>query len=252
MATEFAHAMRARELQLAMSLMPAGARLLELGAGDGWQARTLQASGFAVSAIDIDNGRADTGTHFPVARYDGRVLPFADASFDVVYSSNVLEHIPDFAGMQRELARVLRPGGIAVHCLPTATWRVLTTLTHPLHAVRWLLRRRQSHGSAPSGARQPAGALPMLRAGLLSPRHGEHGSLASEHWLFSRWGWRRRFGDSHWRIDRRLPSGLSYSGNELLGLALPLAARRALARLVGSSTVVYVLRPDPFPTAPTP
>ena len=41
-------------------------------------------------------------------------LPFADGAFDVTYSSNVLEHVPDPEGMVAEMVRVTRPGGTVV------------------------------------------------------------------------------------------------------------------------------------------
>jgi SAM-dependent methyltransferase len=46
-------------------------------------------------------------------------LDYADASFDVVTSNGVLEHVPDDAASIAEIGRVLRPGGIfAITCLP--------------------------------------------------------------------------------------------------------------------------------------
>ena len=44
---------------------------------------------------------------------DAEQLPFADASFDLVYSWGVLHHSPDTAAAVGEVARVLRPGGMA-------------------------------------------------------------------------------------------------------------------------------------------
>ncbi|MCC6143907.1 MAG: glycosyltransferase [Candidatus Hydrogenedentes bacterium] len=41
-------------------------------------------------------------------------IPFRDACFDVVISSQVIEHIPDTAGLFPELARVVRPGGLLI------------------------------------------------------------------------------------------------------------------------------------------
>ena len=45
-------------------------------------------------------------------------IPYPDGSFDVVYASHVLEHIPDDQLAMREIYRVLRPGGWAVLLVP--------------------------------------------------------------------------------------------------------------------------------------
>lgn len=49
---------------------------------------------------------------------DLTALPFADAAFDLVLSSHVLEHIPDDRAAIAELARILRPGGEALIAVP--------------------------------------------------------------------------------------------------------------------------------------
>lgn len=51
---------------------------------------------------------------------DATALPFADASFDLVVCSHVLEHIPDDAKALAEFRRVLAPGGVAVLQVPLA------------------------------------------------------------------------------------------------------------------------------------
>ena len=48
-------------------------------------------------------------------------LPFADASFDRVICAEVMEHVHDYRGAARELARVTRPGGRVAVTIPTAT-----------------------------------------------------------------------------------------------------------------------------------
>jgi len=252
MATEFAHAMRAAELDQAISKLPPSGRLLELGAGDGWQAQALQQRGFDVTAIDVEAARPGIVRHFPVSLYDGRVLPFADDSFDAIYSSNVLEHVVDFAQIQSELARVLRPSGTAIHCVPSAIWRLWTTLGHPIYAARlaWRLKgaggkRTSPNGSSPGAENsiRNASFRAMLRMGLVSPRHGEHGNLLSEHWLFSRRGWNKRFEETGWHIDSVIPAHLFYTGNELFGLSMATRLRRNLASMLGSSTLIYTLHP---------
>ena len=59
-------------------------------------------------------------TNYRAEFQDARSLKYLDASFDLVYSISVIEHIPDDgdAAALREIARVLKPGGIAVIEVP--------------------------------------------------------------------------------------------------------------------------------------
>lgn len=249
MATETTHAMRNHELALAIPLLPRGAKVLELGAGDGWQASRLAKHGFTVTAVDIANSTKYFTQYFPVVEYDGNTLPFANDSFDAIYSSNVLEHIANFDGVQAELARVLKPGGIAVHCVPSASWRLWTTIGHPIYAIRWaltglrsaLFRGNKTSTQQTGGQLRGKGVFRLLRLGLLPTRHGEHGNWPSEHYLFSLRAWRRRLEQAGWTINSVRPTGLLYSGNEILGLRLPIRFRTQLAHLFGSSTFIFVL-----------
>lgn len=249
--SEFAHMMRSAELSLAMRFLPAGGRILELGAGDGWQASLLARHGFAVTPVDVACAAPGAAQYAPVAIYDGWTLPFPDGSFDAVYSSNVLEHVVDFNRIQAELARVLVTDGIAVHCVPSATWRIWTTLGHPIYAVRWIIRNfRKTNVSSTDQLRvghladqfEKRGVLRLLRLGLIAPKHGEHGNFVSEHLLFSRRSWKRRFEQTKWRVFSIRPTNLFYSGNELLGLRLSSKFRKRLAKVLGSSTCIFVLR----------
>src|SRR5262249_7442110 len=58
-------------------------------------------------------------------------LPFADASFDVVVTSSVLEYVPHLHAALNEIARVLRPGGWLIATVPD--------IRHPMRRrERWL------------------------------------------------------------------------------------------------------------------
>jgi SAM-dependent methyltransferase len=228
----------------------AGRTVLEIGGGTGWQARDLENAGFNVRSVDVE---ARPGV-FPVEIYDGRQLPCADRSCDVVFSSNVLEHVPHIDAFQAELHRVLKPGGIAVHLMPTPTWRLATLLAH----YPWLVRAALSvaSGSKDSDsvhvehAAATHGPLFLLWRIVLSPRHGETGNALTEMWHFSARRWIRLFERHGWRVVDHRSNGLFYTGYNLLGDRLSMRTRGRLARMLGGSCRLYVLKELPASIAP--
>src|SRR5207248_23283 len=58
-----------------------------------------------------------SGVAIRFAQADGERLPFADAAFDRIWGSAILHHL-DLRRAGPELARVLRPAGVAVFCEP--------------------------------------------------------------------------------------------------------------------------------------
>lgn len=55
---------------------------------------------------------ATAGERVQLLKMDGMQLQFPDASFDLVISANVIEHVPDPVRFIREAARVLKPNGV--------------------------------------------------------------------------------------------------------------------------------------------
>jgi hypothetical protein len=170
---------------------------------------------------------------------------------NIAFSSNVLEHIAHGRAFQAELHRVLKPDGIAVHLLPTASWRLWTLAAHYPRLVKAaagkLVGRRLGGGAEPADAAAVAtapgwrGKAQGLRRVLVSERHGEVGNAVSELWHFSRHRWTPLFEDTGWRVVSHGTNGLFYTGYSVLGRQLSLAARRRLSRLLGASCHVYVL-----------
>ena len=98
-----------------------GARLLEVGCGMGSDLLQFARGGAHCTGVDLTPRSIEVTRHrFAIygeradfSLSDGEHLPFANESFDVVYSNGVLHHTPDTAGAIREVHRVLRTGGIA-------------------------------------------------------------------------------------------------------------------------------------------
>jgi SAM-dependent methyltransferase len=96
--------------------------VLEIGVGMGadhieWaraRPRSLAGVDLTERAIRFTQVRlAAAGLVSKLQAADAEKLPFADATFDLVYSWGVLHHSPDTAKAFREVGRVLRPGGVA-------------------------------------------------------------------------------------------------------------------------------------------
>ena len=114
-----------------------GIRVLDAGCGEGrhsisaWLEQPVHVTGIDLKLTDLRTARgrqehfADAAStsqspsgslHW--AQASGLALPFADATFDIVICSEVLEHVPDYEAMLRELRRVLKAGGTLAVSVP--------------------------------------------------------------------------------------------------------------------------------------
>ncbi|MGH2500277.1 MAG: class I SAM-dependent methyltransferase [Candidatus Limnocylindria bacterium] len=84
--------------------------LIRLGAERPYRLHALDYAPYAIRAARENLRRA--GRSGAVLFGDALALPFRDASFDLVLSGGLLEHFRDAAPVIREMARVLRPGGL--------------------------------------------------------------------------------------------------------------------------------------------
>lgn len=103
-----------------------------MGAGAAQGGRFAAAQGARVVATDLSGGMlrqaaaidARSGERLPLAQCDATALPFAPASFDIVFTAyGAVPFVADSAAMMLEAARVLRPAG-----------RFVFSTTHP---IRW-------------------------------------------------------------------------------------------------------------------
>ena len=187
-----------------LGLAPAGLQVLDIGCGGGLLAEEFARLGCNVTGVDpSEESLAAARTHaagqglaIGYQRALGEALPFGEASFDVVYCCDVLEHVDDLPQVIAETARVLRPGGTYLYDTINRTLRSRLVMITLLQEWRWtalmppglhdwkmfirpaeLRRELERHGLAPGGVTglkpranplRSIGALRRRRRGLLS------------------------------------------------------------------------------------
>jgi 2-polyprenyl-3-methyl-5-hydroxy-6-metoxy-1,4-benzoquinol methylase len=102
---------------------PENVTVLDWGTGKGHITYLLAAQGFRVTSCDVESQAVDStfGQQTPIVaeckfpivplKHDW-LLPFPDASFDVVVSFGVLEHVPNDSASLAEIRRILKPDGV--------------------------------------------------------------------------------------------------------------------------------------------
>lgn len=123
----------------AIMALSRGSKILEVGAGIGRDTAVVAEEGMRVVETDISLGalmqsRQITGrAEVEYVAADADALPFRDASFDGAFMIAALHHVPDPSVAIRDIARVVRPGGVvAVGVEPNRTWHALVKCFRPL------------------------------------------------------------------------------------------------------------------------
>ncbi len=128
--------------------------ILDLGCGAGSLVGAFRHDGYDAYGCDyIDHKGSSDFTHDVQHRLDVGVLraievphyrlPFEDATFDYIFSMQVLEHVNDYDATLREIRRILKPGGLSLHIFPSKCVLIEPHVCVPLATVlrnkTWLL-----------------------------------------------------------------------------------------------------------------
>ncbi|MGH2625552.1 MAG: bifunctional 2-polyprenyl-6-hydroxyphenol methylase/3-demethylubiquinol 3-O-methyltransferase UbiG [Anaerolineales bacterium] len=190
-----------RVLTEELGLQPEGLSVLDVGCGGGLLAEEFARLGCTVTGVDPSEASlaaarahaAGEGLTIEYRRAGGEALPFPDASFDLAYCCDVLEHVNDLRRVIAETARVLKPGGIYFYDTINRTfqsrlvaikllqeWRATSVMPPRLHDWDMFIRPAElqhlleQHGLVPgglTGLKPRAGPLRLLRT-LLQRKRG--------------------------------------------------------------------------------
>jgi SAM-dependent methyltransferase len=243
--------LRQREVQAVFGHVPDDYfdEALELGAGDGAQSRLLARCARRVVCTDLNADRLIGDTH-PRITYevcDAEELPYDANRFDLIYSSNLLEHLPSPEKALSEMHRVLKTDGVMVHVVPNRFWKLLhLALFYPsqmLSAAELLLSAERA--KPPSNGRTAGNNLKgrqpsFIMRKLVPTVHGEYPNHLVE---LSRMGsshWKRVFSEAGFHLVGlvgKLPAHSPYR----FGMEMP---RRVFESVGFSSCNGYILAKD--------
>ncbi len=247
----YLHALRAREIEAIFQSCPSQCftRGLELGAGDGFQSKLLAQYAAALVVTDYSPdflSHPDTETiAYRVCDAERVGEVFASGEFDLIYSSNMLEHLPDVSVALAGMHKILRDDGIAIHVMPSPFWKLCQMAGfYPNFVISRIERYflRQFPPSAdPSRTWNNNPKVESRRYGylrrLLWPiPHGAATSNLEEFRTFREGYWRARFAEAGFTVARVIRGPIS-SG---YGFGLD-AARASLERLGLASEYAYVV-----------
>lgn len=104
--------------------LPKNSRVLDIATGKGYMLVELEKAGYgnlACADINEENFALDRTRYGFVRANFNEALPFSDGEFDVVISSETIEHVENPRAFLRELVRVMRPGGRMILSTPNVT-----------------------------------------------------------------------------------------------------------------------------------
>jgi len=206
-------------------------RLLDLGCGN--QPFLAWYSPLAREVVPVDAAPIPGVLQVDLAR----PLPFADASFDTVLCTQVLEHVENAEQAMAEIARLLRPGGHALVTVP---------FLYPTHEAPYDFQRFTHHGLAGLARRHGLEVLALDAQGGPALMLTHYGVLALSQAIQLL---ARALGPFGWLVDNRLVRGVVAAPQEALRSRV--STRLSLPAKVASLGYLVVARKPAADSDPT-
>lgn len=242
------HDIRNQEIERIFSGCPARAfpEALEIGAGDGFQSALLSRYVGHLTSTDYDPAilsfPPSPSITYRVGDAEEVDKAFPASHFDLVFSSNVLEHVPDPVKALRAVAAVLKDDGITIHVIPNVFWKLASIILYVPYRVTTLVER-MTEPPAPTAnghhevnnPKTPRRRRSFLARQLWPEPHGVSATNREELRAFALSRWHKVFEAAGFRVVAILrgpvASGYGFGWE---------TARAALLRLGLASEYVYV------------
>ena len=239
------HHVRYTELKSIEEFLPSGKNLkiLEIGGGDGFQAKILHDKGFSVVSVDME---PRIPAIFPVKKINSNNLDFSNESFDIVFTSHVLPHVQNLEETFTEIKRIVKKDGIVLHIVPTAGWSLITNIWHYLFIPKYILKsiKKRILNKSPIPLQQNVliknSTQSNIKKLFLHPL-GQNHSFVHEIIFFSGKNWKKLFLKNGFKIKEVKQGPYITSGYGVLKFKL-ISFRKFFAKYFFSSSYCFILK----------
>tara|TARA_B100001142_G_C14090406_1_gene561051 strand:+ start:29 stop:802 length:774 start_codon:yes stop_codon:yes gene_type:complete len=240
---------RIDELETALEIFPnrKNLKILEIGGRDGFQANIISKKGHKVTSIDINP--LSPQIHL-VQKGDITKLNFEDDSFDLIYSSNMLQEIHNIDKAFMEMKRVLKKDGIIIHIVPSSWWSIITNFWHYCLIPKYLIKSNkiqqifnskiEKNSKNKQNDKNPKSSKKNLKKLFFHPL-GANTSFIHEIFYFSEFYWKKLFNKNQFKIIERKNCPYFYSGYSVFRFKF-LNLRKFLAKVGMSSCFCFTMK----------
>lgn len=198
------HDIRDQEIKLIEDLLINSKRknLLELGCGDGYQSQLLHKHFKSIISTDLNETRMNfdlknLGINLEILDAECVGERFNKERFDFIFSSNLLEHLPNYNKCLNGISKVLKKDGLAIIILPNTLWRLSGIIFHYPNKIKNLINQilgRSKKSNSLLGNNIKTTRISNKFLNLIFPKaHGAYKNSLIELYEFSIFKWKKVF-----------------------------------------------------------
>tara|TARA_B110000438_G_scaffold10047_1_gene10235 strand:- start:594 stop:1376 length:783 start_codon:yes stop_codon:yes gene_type:complete len=244
---------RRGELTTALDTFPSkkNLKILEIGGRDGYQAKLIAKEGHTVTSIDINPIYPQ---FYPVQKGNITQLEFQEDSFDIIYSSNMLQEIQNIEETFKEIKKIVKKDGIIIHIVPSCWWSLITNFWHYCFIPKYLIKSNKFQQIFKSNLKESQikenfsdntkSSKKDLKQLFFHPL-GANTSFIHEIFYFSKLYWKKLFKKNEFNIIDEKNCPYFYSAYSIFNFKF-LGFRKFLARMGITSCFCFIMKKNNY------
>ena len=217
--------------------------VLDFGSGDGFSISKFKEYGLHnVSGIDVYDSNYNSKDN-EIIYYSGKLDDFPMLKkYDLIFSSNVLEHLTSPAQYIELFDSLLNESGFQVHIVPTHYWKFWNSFFYYYSVLKLILKKIfKTKKKFKKNSYKNKVNLKLKQSPFFIGRHGSRGTSFDEFKLFNPKSYKNIIVNSGFDFED-FPIPIIYSGHKFLGNFIPIKFRSLLTKFFGYSCHCFIIK----------